>query len=245
MESEDRLEDLSDPEESSSEAGTWAGLDDEAEEAAPAAAATQHNYDLRSKRVVSDAVWKPTPVKKNKIAPGVGVVADHYHVGGRDERIPRGSPGVNAESSNSGGERRRAARKHAEGKGDELGCSSRDSGDYESYDEVPRLRSGRPEATRELSHRASPLYESMSRGELEAQSARLISQLRGSMQEREGKLPPPPNEFVIRRDSARPSDAGRRERSRREPSASDLLGQVPVKPGRGLFSDNPIVYFCP
>ena len=238
MESQDRLVGLTESEESSLEAGSWAGSDDEAGEAAPAAAAKQHNYDSRSKRVVSDAVGKPTPVKKDKIAPGGGVVADHYHVGGRDERIPRGSPGVNAESSNSGGERKRVARKHAEGKGDELGCSSRDSGDYESYDEVPRLRSGRPEATRELSHRASPLYESMSRGELEAQSARLISQLRRSMQEGAGMLPPPPNELVIRRDSARPSDAGRREQSRREPSASNLLGQVPEKPGRGLFSDS-------
>ena len=134
------------------------------------------------------------------------------------------------------------ARKHAEGKGDELGCSSRNSGDYELYDEVPRLRSGRPEATRELSHRASPLYESMGRGELEAQSARLISQLRRSMRERAGMLPPLPNELVIRRDSARPSDAGRREQSRREPSASNLLGQVPVKPGRGLFSDTCMVW---
>ena len=164
MESDDRLVGLTESEQSSSEAGSWAGSDDEAGEAAPAAAATQHNYDLRSKRVVSDVVWKPTPVKKNKIAPGVGVVADRYHVGGRDERISCGSPGVNAQSSNSSGERKRVARKHAEGKGDELGCSSRDSGDYESHDEGPRLRSRRPEATRELSHRASPLYESMSRG---------------------------------------------------------------------------------
>ena len=86
MKSDDRLEGLSDPEESSSEAGTWAGSDDEAEEVAPAATAPQHNYDSRSKRVVAD-VGKPTPIKKNKIAPGVGVVADRYHVGGRDQRV--------------------------------------------------------------------------------------------------------------------------------------------------------------
>ena len=238
MESDDKLEGLTEPEESSSEAETMEGSDDETDEVAPAAAAAQHNYDLRYKRVVPDAVSKPTPAKNTEIAPGVGVVADRYHVGGRVERIPRGSPGVNAGSGNSGSERKLVVQKRAEGKSDELGCSSRDPGDYESYDELPRLRSWRPEATRELSHRASPLYESMSRGELEAQSARLISQLRRSMQERARMLPPPPNELVIRRDSARPSDAGRREQSRREPSASDLLGQVPVKPGRGLFSDN-------
>ena len=87
MESDDRLEGLSDPEDSSSEARTWAGSDDEAEEAAPAAAATQHNYNLRYKRVVLDAVSKPTPARNTEIAPGVGVVADRYHVGGRDERV--------------------------------------------------------------------------------------------------------------------------------------------------------------
>ena len=108
----------------------------------------------------------------------------------------------------------------------------------EAYDELPRPRSVRPEATREFSHRASPLYEIMSRGELEAQSARLISQLRRSMQERARMLSPPTNELVIRQDSSRPSDAGRKEKNRREPSASNLLGQVPVKPGRVLFSDS-------
>ena len=182
-ESEEKLEGFTDSEESSSEAGTMEGSDDGTDEAVPAATGTQHNYNLRSKRVVPDAVSEPAPAKQTEIAPGVGVVADRYHVGGRDKRIPCGSPEVNAESGNSGGERKRVMRKHAEEKGDELGCSSRDSEDYESYDEAPRLRRGRPEATRELSHRASPLYESMSRGELEAQSASLISQLRRSMQE--------------------------------------------------------------
>ena len=146
MESDDRLEDLTEPEESSSEAGTMEGSDDETDEVAPAAVAAQHNYDLRYKRVVPDAVSKPTPAKNTEIAPGVGVVADRYHVGGRDERIPRGSPGANTESGYYGGGRKRVMREHAEEKGDELGCSSRDSGDYESYDEAPRLRSGRPEA---------------------------------------------------------------------------------------------------
>ena len=74
MESEDRLEGLTESEESSSEAGSWAGSEEEAAVVTPAAA--QHNYNWRYKRVVSDAVWKPTPVKKNKIAPGVGVVVD-------------------------------------------------------------------------------------------------------------------------------------------------------------------------
>ena len=128
-------------------------------------------------------------------------------------------------------------RKRAGRKSDESGCSSRDSVVSESYDELSRHRRGRSEVTRGLSHRASPLYESISRGGLEAQSARLIAQLRSSMQEQEGMLPPPTNELVIRRDSSRPLDAGRSGINRREPSASILLGQVPVKPGRGLFSD--------
>ena len=113
MESDDKLEGLSDPEESSSEARTWAGSDDEAEEAAPAAAATQHNYNLRYKRVVLDAVSKLTPARNIEIAPGVGVVADRCHVGGRDERIPGGSPGVNAESGYYRGGRKRVMREHA------------------------------------------------------------------------------------------------------------------------------------
>ena len=129
-------------------------------------------------------------------------------------------------------------RKRAGRKSDVSGCSSMDSVVSELYDELPRLHRWRPEVTRGLSHRASPLYESMSRGELEAQSARLITQLRSSMQEQEGMLSPPTNELVIRRDSSRPSDAGRKAKNRREPSASILLGQVSVKPGRGLFSDN-------
>ena len=193
--------------------GDGEGSESEFGEAEPEVVAASHGYNLRSTQTGAGAATAPVRSKKDASAPGAGVVADRYHVGGRDERVSCGVPRVNTESEDSVSE---------------------------AYDELPRPRSVRPGGTLELSHRASPLYESMSRGELEAQSARLISQLRRSMEERARMLLPPPNELVIRRDSSRPSDAGRREKSRREPSASDLLGQVPEKPGRVLFSDKSI-----
>ena len=189
--------------------GDSEGFELEDSEVEPERTAADHGYNLRLKRMMAGTVAAPVRNKRDAIAPGEGVVADHHRVGGRDERISRRSSGVNTESENTG----------------------------EGWKRAVRERAGGPEATREFSHRASPLYEVMSRGELEAQSAHLISPLRRSMLERARMLSPPTNELVIRRDSARPSDAGRREQSRREPSASDLLGQVPEKPGRGLFSD--------
>ena len=194
--------------------GDSEGSESEFGEAERQVAAAGHGYNWRSKQTRAGAATAPVRSKKDAIAPGAGVVADRYHVGGRDERVLCGTPRVNTESEDSVSE---------------------------AYDELPRPRSVRPGGTRELSHRASPLYESMSRGELEAQSARLISQLRRSMEERARMLLPPPNELVIRRNSSRPSDSGRSEKSRREPRASNLLGQVPVKPGRGLFSDTRLV----
>ena len=210
MEDETDLLDLNQLEEPVSSDGDSEDYESEFGEAEPEVVAAGHGYDLRSKQTGTGATTAPVRSKKDAIAPGAGAVADRYHVGGRDERVLCGAPRVNTESEDSVSE---------------------------VYDELPRPRGVRPGGTRELSHRASLLYESMSRGELEAQSARLISQLRRSMEERARMLLPPPNELVIRRDSSRPSDAGRREKSRREPSASDLLGQVPEKPGRGLFSD--------
>ena len=211
MEDETDLLDLNQLEEPVSSDGDSEDFESEFGEAEPEVVAAGHGYDLRSKQTGTGATIAPVRSKKDAIAPGAGVVADRYHVGGRDERDLRGASGANTESEDS---------------------------ISEAYGELPRPRSVRPEGTRELSHRASPLYDSMSRGELEAQSARLISQLRSSMEERARMLSPPTNELVIRQDSSRPSDAGRKEKNRREPSASNLLGQVPVKPGRGLFSDS-------
>ena len=102
---------------------------------------------------------------------------------------------------------------------------------------LPRLRNERLGTTPRRRLPVTPLFASMSREELEAQSARVVAHLRKSKPERGEMLSPPINELVTRRDSSRPSDAGRKAKSRLEPGASDLLGQVPVKPGRGLFSD--------
>ena len=217
--------------------GDSGGSESEDSEAEPERTVADHGYNLRPKRMVAGTVAAPERHKVDAIAPGEGVVADHRRVGGRDERISRRSSGVNTESENSGEGWKCATRECAGGPSDGSGYSSRDSVAFGSYDELLGLRCGRPEATREFSHRASPLYEVMSRGELEAQSAHLISQFRRSMQERARMLSPPTNELAIRQDSSRLSDAGRKEKNRREPSASNLLGQVPVKPGRGLFSD--------
>ncbi len=64
--------------------------------------------------------------KSDANAPGVGVVADHYHVGGRDERVSGGSYRTNAEPKISGDKRERTMRKRAGRKSDESGCSSMD-----------------------------------------------------------------------------------------------------------------------
>ena len=238
--------DLRDPDllkEQVSSDGESEGSESEDSETEPERTAADPGYNLRPKRIVAGTVTVPERNKRDAIEHGEGVVADHHRVGGRDERISHRSSGINTESENSGEGWKRAGRERAGGLSDVSGYSSRDSVASGSYDELLGLRSGRPEATREFSHRASPLYEIMSRGELEAQSAHLISQLRKSTQERARMLSPPTNELVIRQDSSRPSDAGRKAKNRREPSASDLLGQAPVKPGRGLFSDS-CTTFC-
>ena len=63
------------------------GSDAVAAEVEPEVAAARHNYNPRSKRGVSVDIEEPMHVKKNKTAPGVGVVAGRYHVGGRDQRV--------------------------------------------------------------------------------------------------------------------------------------------------------------
>ena len=231
-ESEERLEGFTDSEDSSSEAGTMEGSDDGTDEAAPAAAGAQHNYNLRSRRVVPDAVVEHTLVKNNESAPGVGVVTDRYHVGGRDKRASCRPYGVSAGSESPDDERSET--------GTESGESSRSLEGQtlsEPYDGTPRYRHEIQGLTLGRRRLASSLLSSRSREQLEAQSAQLIAHMRKCTQGRKRRLSPPTNELVIRRDSSRPSDAGRNEKNRREPSASNLLGQVPEKPGRGLFSD--------
>ena len=104
-ENEERLDGLTDSEESSSEAGTVESSDDGADEATPAAAGAQHNYNLRSKRVVPGTTEEPALAKQNDIAPGVGVVADHNSVGGRDASKPTDKRGANSVSVKLAGKR--------------------------------------------------------------------------------------------------------------------------------------------
>ena len=186
----------------------------------------------------SDAVTaQANKTKESEIAPGVGVVANRYLVGGRDQRISCRPDGVTDGSESSDVERSDADRGRKRRESDESGCSSSVETLSESYDGRPRHRDERQGTTLERRRLASSLTTRMSREEIEVQSARLRAHLRKGMKERLRTLPPPTNELVIRQDSSRPSDAGRKAKNRREPSASDLLGQVPVKPGRDLFSD--------
>ena len=233
MESDGGHEDLSDTEADTSEAESVAGTDPGEAEVEPEVTVRRHNYNLRPKRRAPVLDGDDVQAKEIEIAPGAGVVADKNQVGGRDERAsgrPYGAS-IGSESSDAG-----RSETGAEG-----GGSSRLPSDQalsDSHGSLPRLRHERPGTTLRRRLPATPLFASMSREELEAQSARVMARLRKSKPERVRMLPSPTNELVTRRDFSRPSDAGRSEKSRREPGASDLLGQVPVKPGRGLFSDN-------
>ena len=95
MESEDRLEGLTESEESSSEAGSWASSEEEVAGVTPAAA--QHNYNLRAKRTALDTVEESGQTKTSDSALGVGAEADRNQVGGRDagdatdKRVPNGA----------------------------------------------------------------------------------------------------------------------------------------------------------
>jgi len=232
MEDETDLLDLNQLEEPVSSDGDSEDSESELGEAGPEVVAAGHGYNLRPKRAAARAEAASGRYKKDVIAPGEGVVADHNHVGGRDERVLRKPYGANAESESSDAGRSET--------GAEIGGSSRLPSDQalsDSHGSLPRLRNERLRTTPRRRLPATPLFASMSREELEARSARVMAHLRKSKPERVRMLPSPTNELAIRRDSARSMDAERREQSRREPRASNLLGQVPVKPGRGLFSD--------
>ena len=142
----------------------------------PSVRRLDHGYNLRPKRTAAGAAAASGRYKKDVIAPGEGVVADHNHVGGRDERVLRKSYGANTESESSDVERSNAERERAES--GESGCSPSDQALSESYDGSPRPRHERQRTTLGRRHPASSLFASMSREELEAQSARLMAHLR-------------------------------------------------------------------
>ena len=236
MESDGGHEDLPDSGADTSEAESVAGTDPGEAEVEPEVTVRRPNYNLRPKLRAPVLDGAAERAKEVEIAPGAGVVADKNQVGGRDERVS-GRPyraSIGSESSDAG-----RSETGAEG-----GGSSRLPNDQalsDSRGSMLRLRHERPGTTLRRRLPATPLFAGMSREELEAQSARVMAHLRKSKPERVRMLPSPTNELVTRRDFSRPSDAGRSEKSRREPRASNLLGQVPVKPGRGLFSDTFII----
>ena len=237
MESEEDKGGSSDNEEGVSGSESVEGPDAGAAEVEPKSAARRRNCKPRFKRGVPVDTEEPMHVKKNKISPGVGVVADRYHVGGRDQRVSCRPYGMSAGSEGSDVERSDTDRGRKGSGSGESGCSPSVKTFSEPSDGQSRHRYERQGTTLGCRCPASSLTTRMSREELGAQSARLRAHLRKGAPERLNTLSPPTNELVLRQDSSRPSDAGRNEKNRREPSASNLLGQVPVKPGRGLFSD--------
>ena len=75
--------------------GESEGSESENSEVEPERTAADHGYNLRPKRAAARAAAASGRYKKDVIAPGAGVVADHRCVGGRDEQISRRSSGVN------------------------------------------------------------------------------------------------------------------------------------------------------
>ena len=138
MEDETDLLDLDQLEEPVSSDGDTEGSESESSEVEPEPAAVGHGYNLRPKRAAAGAAAASGRYKKDVIAPGEGVVADHNHVGGRDERVLRKPYGANAESESSGVEPFNPEWKRAES--GESGCSPSDQVLSESYDGSPRPR---------------------------------------------------------------------------------------------------------
>ena len=88
------------------------------------------------------------------------------------------------------------------------------------------------------SHRSSPLFESMKRGELEALSAQLIARLRSSMEAREKALTSQGNEPYICGDRQDPGEAESRGGGRHGPVTSQTFGAALAQPGaRRRLSD--------
>ena len=263
MENEDRLEGLVGSEESSSEADSQS--DSEGEAAGVTPAATQHNYNLRTKRTALDTVEESEKTKNKGIAPGVGAEADRNQVGGRDagdatdKRVPNGgSPdpvvrkdGVMPKSTYA----RPPASRESRGKVVDRsggvawdipvlraeGRARRASGDAPRTKETARRRYlgvGADPTERDPSRDLSPLGgEEPSWEEWDRfRRTRLTERLR------KAPLPSeflPTNEFVRPGSSSRPSVAGRNAKSLLEPRATDLLERsAPVEPGRGRKFDN-------
>src|SRR5271165_1648370 len=96
MEDETDLLDPDQLKEPVSSDGDSEGSESEASEVEPEPVAVGHGYNLQPERAAAGAAAASGRYKKDVVAPGEGVVADHNHVGGRDERVLRRSYGANA-----------------------------------------------------------------------------------------------------------------------------------------------------
>ena len=123
MESEEDKRGSSDNEEGISGSESVEGPDAVAAEVEPKSAATRRNCKPRVKRGVPVDTEEPMHVKKNKVAPGVGVVADRYPVGGRDQRVSCRPCGMSAGSESSDVDRSDTDRGRKGNGSGESGCS--------------------------------------------------------------------------------------------------------------------------
>ena len=90
---------LSDHEEGRSEVESGEGSEAGAADAEPVFAAVQHNYNTRSKGVIPNPSVESVKDKNSDVAPGVGVVAEHNRVDGRDTGYAAKRRGSKSDSS--------------------------------------------------------------------------------------------------------------------------------------------------
>ena len=263
MESEDRLEGLVGSEESSSDAGLRSGSE---EAAAITPAATQHNYNLRTKRTALDTVEESEQTKSKGVAPGVGAEADRNQVGGRDAGDATDKRNSNGDSPDpvvrkdgvmpkSTYARPPASR---ESRGKVVDRSGGVAWDIPILRAEVRARRANENAerTKATAHRRDlgvdaglagldPSNDTLPLSDEDPSWEEWDRFRRARQAERLRKAPQPSeflptNEFARPGSSSRPSVAGRNAKSRLEPRATDLLERsAPVEPGRGRKFDTP------
>ena len=264
MEGDGGHEDLPDTGADTSEAESVAETDPGEAEVEPEVTVRRHNYNLRPKRRAPVLDGDDVQAKAIEIAPGVGVVADQNTVGGRDTSKPTAKRTNDGDAAGRTRENSRVDSSPVETEARTIRDSPPQVVDRSGGVawNIPVLRAkGRPRrpderteqrwpATRRrdaasgdsATARARPVDSSPRSGDEPTREewdafrrARLAERLRGTPLS-DAFLPP--NELARPGDSSRPSDAGRKAKSRREPSASNLLERTaPAKPGRGLLSD--------
>ena len=264
MASEEEREDLSDQEESVSETESSEGSDAGMADAEPVVVAAQHNYNLRSKRVVPDSVAGTAQTNRNEVAPGVGVEANKVPVGGRDHDDPAKRKDGDLRSPAPAVEKNRT-------KLDAVDADSRVTSDPRdrvidraggvSWNiPVPRTQGRTERLGKEADQRnsamqrrnagatADPPARNRSRNPSPPVSDELTWEAwdqfrRARLAERPRQTPmsdasPQPNELRRPGDFPRSPDVERKVENRLEPRTSNLLERsAPVEPGRGRKFD--------